>query len=100
MDVGCPWTAPLTGSYRWRLRQSEHKKTANPHGISQIAHPHHGARSRGIQKSSGWGGLKTANQAKSEGLVEADGEFSASAKYRLTTAGIAKKKLYGGPRQN
>lgn len=45
-------------------------------------------------------GLKTAIQAKSEGLVESDGEFSASAKYRLTPAGISKKALYGGPPRN
>lgn len=42
-------------------------------------------------------GLKTAIQAKSEGLVEADGAFSASGKYRLTPAGVAKKTTYGGP---
>lgn len=41
-------------------------------------------------------GLKTANQAKSEGLVETDGESSAKAKFRLTPAGLAKKSVYGG----
>ena len=45
-------------------------------------------------------GLKTAIQAKSEGLVEVDGEFSANAKYRLTAAGVARKTLYGGPQRN
>lgn len=45
-------------------------------------------------------GLKTAIQAKQEGLVEADGELSSSAKFRLTAAGMAKKTLYGGPKRN
>ncbi|GGG16583.1 MULTISPECIES: hypothetical protein [Rhizobium] len=45
-------------------------------------------------------GLKTAIQAKNEGLVEADGEFSAVSKYRLTAAGITKKSLYGGSKRN
>lgn len=45
-------------------------------------------------------GLKTAIQAKNEGLVEADGEFSATSKYRLTPAGFAKKGLYGGLKRN
>jgi len=45
-------------------------------------------------------GLKTAIQAKNEGLVEADGEFSAVSKYRLTPAGIARKTMYGGPKRN
>ena len=44
-------------------------------------------------------GLKTANQAKSEGLVEADGELSAKTKYRLTPAGVAKKSVYGASRR-
>jgi len=44
--------------------------------------------------------LKTAIQAKNEGLVETDGEFSAISKYRLTAAGNAKKSLYGGIKRN
>jgi len=40
-------------------------------------------------------GLTTAIQAKNEGLIEADSEFSAFSRYRLTQAGIVKKSLYG-----
>jgi len=97
MDVGCPCTAPLTGIVRSGCGNQNTRKQRTRMAYSRLRTLIMALGPRAFKSLPDGVGLKTAIQAANEGLVEADGEFSATSKYRLTAAGIAKKTLYGGP---
>lgn len=88
--------APLTGSVGEGCGNLNTREIAISHAYSRLRIIITALGPRAFKPLPFGIGLKTANQAKSEGLVEADGELSSKAKYRLTPAGAARKTLYGG----